>query len=147
MGTRLAWIGEKMSAWTDREPSIDDLLTQVSIYWFTNTIYSSMRLYAEGMGDWDEASWDDVGDTGEWGGDDAESADAADWAAPATTIPSGFAIFPADIGQPPRSFAERFFTDIRRFTSMPAGGHFANREEPDALAAEIIAFLDEVEGR
>lgn len=150
----LAWIGEKYAAWTDREPDVDDVLTQASIYWFSNTIWSSMRLYAEGAN-----GWDDVHDTQSWGGDfegveplgragsdignewgqagDAESA----WTAPVCAIPAGFAMFPADINPAPRVFAERFFSDIRRFSLMPAGGHFAAREEPAALAFEIIQFL------
>ena len=52
----------------------------------------------------------------------------------------GYCEFPKEIVRPPRSLAERTFTDIRRWSVMPAGGHFAAMEEPDALAAEIRAF-------
>lgn len=134
----LAWVGEKMHAWTDRQPLVDDVLTQVSIYWFGNTIWSSMRLYAESMDDWDgDGDWATGSSDGAWGdGDDA----GASWL-PQVTIPAAFALHPSDISTPPRVFAERFFTDIRRFSLMPAGGHFAAREEPAALAAEIVDFL------
>lgn len=124
----LAWIGEKYSAWTDRAPDPDAVLTLASLYWFTNTIWSSTRLYAEGM-----TSWDD---------EDSES--ESDWSTPAVVVPAAFALFPADITIAPRTFAERFFTDIRRYSVMPSGGHFAAREQPQAVAAEIVAFLSGV---
>ena len=74
----LAWIGEKYAAWTDREPDPDDVLTQASIYWFTNTIYSSMRLYAEGMDAWDAGGPDRVpGGTAHWSADVSASDESA----------------------------------------------------------------------
>ncbi len=193
----LAWIGEKYGAWTDSRPADDDILTQACLYWFTNTIYSSMRLYAEGMSAWDSADWESgqewpgeestdwsagaqgeeapgetaagaaadtasagaqsEGEPGEAAADTATPAGAGSDAAalewtdtagggwtPVCTVPAGFALFPADIGVPPRAFAERFFADIRRYSLMPTGGHFAAREQPEALAAEIAGFLAEL---
>lgn len=156
----LAWLAEKRWAWTDRDPSIDDVLGLATLYWCTGTAYSSMRLYAEGMGDWSDESWGDdaaggtwggeadaTGDAAPWGADaDADSegswgADAGGWQAPVCQVPAAFAIMPSDILQHPRSFCERFYGDIRRFTLMPAGGHFATADEPEALSADIVAFL------
>ena len=54
--------------------------------------------------------------------------------------PLGMAVFPHELPTPPRSWAERVF-DVRRWTSMPAGGHFAALEQPRALAADIRAFF------
>jgi hypothetical protein len=48
--------------------------------------------------------------------------------------------FPHEIVRPPRAWAERVF-DVRRWTQMAAGGHFAALEEPGALAAEVRAFF------
>jgi pimeloyl-ACP methyl ester carboxylesterase len=56
-------------------------------------------------------------------------------------VPAGFAAFPCEILRPPRSLAARVYTDLRRWTPMPRGGHFAAMEQPDALADEIRAFF------
>lgn len=123
-----AWLADKYRAWTDREPGLDDVLTQLSLYWYTNSARSSMRMYAEGLGSWDADS--------DWGG-----ADAAQWGAPGPLqVPTALAVFPHDITVPPRAFAERFF-NVRRYTVLPSGGHFGALEEPAALAEDIAAFL------
>jgi microsomal epoxide hydrolase len=53
----------------------------------------------------------------------------------------GYAEFPREILRPPRSVAEKVYTDVRRWTAMPRGGHFAAMEQPDALAREIVEFF------
>ncbi|MGH8775088.1 MAG: epoxide hydrolase family protein [Jiangellaceae bacterium] len=136
-----AWLLDKFRAWSDREPDLDQAITQVMLYWHTNTIRSSMRLYAEGLGSWDDdATWGE----GESEGLDADSwsgqHDARDWAGDVVSVPSAFALFPHDIGVPPREYAERFFA-VERFTLMPRGGHFGALEEPELLAEDLIAFL------
>ena len=52
--------------------------------------------------------------------------------------------FRKEILSPPRSLAETTYTDIRRWTTMPKGGHFAALEQPEALAREVIAFFQEL---
>jgi microsomal epoxide hydrolase len=61
--------------------------------------------------------------------------------------PTGYAEFPAEILRPPRSLAERAYTDIRRWTVMPNGGHFAAMEQPEALAREIREFFRPLRSR
>ena len=56
-------------------------------------------------------------------------------------VPTGYAQFPREIMRPPRSLAARAYTDIRRWTVMEKGGHFAAMEQPAALAAEVQAFF------
>ena len=56
-------------------------------------------------------------------------------------MPTGYAEFPKEIVRPPRSIAEKTYTDIRRWTVMPKGGHFAALEQPEALAAEVREFF------
>jgi microsomal epoxide hydrolase len=56
-------------------------------------------------------------------------------------VPTGYAQFPKEILQPPRSVAERSYGDIRRWTEMEKGGHFAALEQPEALAREIREFF------
>lgn len=134
-----AWIVEKFCAWSDcngdveRGFSKDELLTNVMIYWVTQTIGSSVRLYAEGgSGDWSEGA-----------ADDGMSEASGDWSSSPSArveVPTGFAIFPKDIALTPREFAERFF-NVQHFTEMPRGGHFAALEESELLTQDLRAFF------
>jgi microsomal epoxide hydrolase len=113
-----AWIAEKFHAWSDAEISHDDLLANVALYWFTGAIGSSFWPYYARM--------------------------HAPWPIPegrTVDVPVGYAAFPKEILRPPRSLAARTYTDIRRWTAMKRGGHFAALEQPEALAAEIAAFF------
>ena len=55
-------------------------------------------------------------------------------------VPSAIAIFPKDLSQPPREWAERSY-NVQRWTEMPRGGHFAALEEPDMLVDDLRAFF------
>jgi pimeloyl-ACP methyl ester carboxylesterase len=55
-------------------------------------------------------------------------------------VPTAITMFPADIDHPPREWAERVY-DVRRWTEMPRGGHFAAFEEPELLARDIRDFF------
>jgi pimeloyl-ACP methyl ester carboxylesterase len=120
-----AWIVEKYRAWSDcggdieRTFTRDEILTNLMIYWATRTIASSFAPY------WDSR----------------HNPDPLPWAP--ITVPCGIAIFPKDLGRPPREFAERSY-NVRRWTEMPRGGHFAAWEEPDLLANDIRAFFREL---
>jgi len=59
-------------------------------------------------------------------------------------VPTGYAQFPREILKPPRTAAARVFTDIRRWSIMPKGGHFAALEQPELLAGEVRAFFREL---
>jgi hypothetical protein len=117
------WIIEKFRAWSDcggdveRRFSKDELLTNLTIYWATETINSSVRYYR----------------------DFAETRRSAQGSF-RVEVPSGFAIFPKDLVLAPRVFAERFF-NVQRWTEMLRGGHFNAFEEPELLAEEIRAFF------
>ncbi|MEU4254115.1 epoxide hydrolase family protein [Amycolatopsis sp. NPDC026612] len=115
---QLAWIAEKFRSFSNTTEDLidrDDLLADVSIYWFTQTANSAGRLYAALKGS--------------WGGP-----------GPANTVPTGVAVFPDDIGLPIRTLAER--TDkIVHWSEFPSGGHFPALEEPDALIGDIRAFF------
>jgi pimeloyl-ACP methyl ester carboxylesterase len=121
----LAWILEKYRAWSDCDGDLstrfsdDFLLTQASLYWFTNTISTSFRPYYE----------------------------RAQGLAPKlerVEVPTAIAMFPADVGVPaPRSWVEREY-NLTRYTAMPRGGHFAAHEEPELLAGDITAFFRQV---
>ncbi|MEO7853722.1 MAG: epoxide hydrolase family protein [Rubrivivax sp.] len=118
-----AWIVEKFRAWSDCGGDVesvftkDHLLANISLYWFTGAIGSSFwPYYARMHGPWPIPE----------GG---------------VKVPTGYAAFPREILRPPRSMAEKMYTDIRRWTAMPRGGHFAAMEQPEALAREIAEFF------
>ena len=118
-----AWIVEKFRAWSDCEGDVesvftkDHLLANISLYWFTGAIGSSFwPYYARMHGPWPIPE----------GG---------------VKVPTGYAAFPREILRPPRSMAEKMYTDIRRWTARPRGGHFAAMEQPEALAREIVEFF------
>ena len=121
-----AWIVEKFRTWSDcrgdveRRFSKDQLLTNVMIYWATETINSSTRLYYEAR----HHAWHLKPDT-------------------RIETPTAVANFPAELMRPPRSWAERAY-NIVRWTEMPSGGHFAAMEEPALLADDIRAFFREL---
>ena len=121
-----AWIVEKFRAWSDCEGDVerrftkDELLTNLTIYWATETVHSSARIYYERERDLPPAE---------------------NPAGSRVGVPTGFAVFPKDIAPAPREWAERFFGDVRRWTQMPKGGHFAAMEEPELLAEDIRAFF------
>jgi len=116
-----AWLVEKFRAWSDCDGDVerrftkDELLTHITLYWVTGTINSANRLYYE-------ARRHPPRDSGR------------------IAVPTGAAIFPKDLVPAPRAFGERFF-DVRRWTEMPRGGHFAAWEEPELLADDLRAFF------
>ena len=119
-----AWIGEKFRAWSDcggvpeHAISRDRMLGNIALYWFTGAIGSSFWPYYARM--------------------------HAPWPIPpggTIAVPTGYAAFPREIVRPPRSLAEKIYTNIQRWAPMPRGGHFAAMEQPDLLAAEIQAFF------
>ncbi|MFO1313341.1 MAG: alpha/beta fold hydrolase [Burkholderiales bacterium] len=121
-----AWFAEKFRAWTDCDGdprnalAMDEMLGDISLYWFTNCIGASFWPYYARM----HGPWPIDGRIG---------------------VPAGYCEFPREILRPPRESAARVFTDIRRWTVMPKGGHFAALEQPDALAREIRAFFRDLD--
>jgi microsomal epoxide hydrolase len=59
-------------------------------------------------------------------------------------VPVGYVEFPKEILKPPRSLASRTYADIRRWSVMDKGGHFAAMEQPEVLAEEVKAFFEGV---
>lgn len=115
-----AWIVEKFRAFSDSKGNIesrftkDELLTNVMIYWVTQTITSSARLYFESQ------------------------------RAPAgqrrVELPTACAIFPGEVVYSPRKYIEARF-NLTRWTEMPSGGHYAALEEPQLFADDVRAFF------
>ena len=118
-----AWIVEKMRKWSDCEGSIerrfskDEILTNITLYWVTETIHSSIRLYQEGRRRPLHFPKD-----------------------ARVNSPCAIARFPKEAPFPPREWIERGY-NVQRWTEMPRGGHFAAWEEPDLLAQDLRAFF------
>jgi len=118
-----AWIVEKFHRWSDNDGdpasavSRDAMLANITLYWVTGAIGSSFWPYYARM--------------------------HRPWPIPEGQIgvPTGYAEFRREILLPPRSLAERLYSDIRRWTKMERGGHFAALEQPAALADEIREFF------
>ncbi len=119
-----AWIVEKFRAWSDVDGDVeskftkDELLTNVTIYWVTQTATSSARLYYESP----------------------RQGRAGLLGAARIDVPTGCAAYPKDVGFTPRLWNEARY-NVTRFTIMPRGGHFAALEEPELYLDEVRAFF------
>jgi pimeloyl-ACP methyl ester carboxylesterase len=120
------WIVEKFRAWTDNDGSPEDavtrdqILTNITVYWVTKTINSSIRLYCESQR---SARF---GPVGEYIG-----------------VPTAAAVFPKEMFRIPRAYAESRF-NLVRYNRFDRGGHFAALEEPDLLVDDIREFFKEL---
>jgi pimeloyl-ACP methyl ester carboxylesterase len=114
-----AWLLEKFFAWSDgcddltQRFDLDELLTNVAVYWFSGNVAATLRMYEENARQPLRFS------SGE-----------------RIKPPLCYARFPKEIVQPPREWVERVF-NVSRWTEMLAGGHFAALEQPRALASDI----------
>ncbi len=124
-----AWIVEKFRAWSDSGGNIesrftkDELLTNIMVYWVTETIGSSMRRYYEARQ-----------------GQNARPLRLGE----RIETPTGIAMFPGEKDLVvPREWAERCY-NIQRWTDMPRGGHFPALEEPELLVEEIREFFGDL---
>jgi pimeloyl-ACP methyl ester carboxylesterase len=112
--------------WTDNNGSPDDavtrdqLLTNLTVYWVTKTINSSIRLYRE------SSRTGRFGPTGEY-----------------ITVPTAAAVFPAEIFRIPEAYARTRF-NLVRYNRFDRGGHFAALEEPDLLVQDVTEFFAEL---
>jgi pimeloyl-ACP methyl ester carboxylesterase len=120
-----AWIVEKFRAWSDCDGDVesvfskDELLTNITLYWLTNTIATSARLYYES----------------------AHAEGLLGIADPGyVKTPTGYASFANDIVTPPVEWLRRCY-NLTRFTEFDRGGHFAALEHPDELVTEIREFF------
>ncbi|MGV0790360.1 epoxide hydrolase family protein [Mycolicibacterium sp. XJ1819] len=117
---QMAWIVEKFAAWTDcgghpeNAVSRDELLDNVTLYWITGSATSSARLYWESFAGADGAG--------------------------RVELPTGVAVFPAEIIQSPRSWCEAAY-NVTHWTEMPRGGHFGALEQPQLFVDDVRTFF------
>ena len=114
------WIIEKFRDWSDCDGDLqtrftfDELLTNIMIYWISNTIGSAAHVYYENTHSLPPLNQ-------------------------RIETPTGIALLASDILKPPKVWAEKQY-NITRWTNLPRGGHFTAMEEPELLAEEIRAF-------
>jgi pimeloyl-ACP methyl ester carboxylesterase len=122
-----SWIIEKFNSWSDNKGNIenvfskDELITNIMIYWVTQTINTSIRTYLENG-------------RAAWSGGLASSKYVA--------VPTGVTTFPAEAPLP-IEWAQRM-VNVKRFTKMTEGGHFAPLEKPAAYVREVSSFFWEL---
>ena len=114
------WIYEKFQAWTDNrgDPedalSIDAMLDDISLYWFTNTAASSARIY-----------WENT------------QSGRAGLSAGRIELPMAASIFPREIFCPPKEWAEALWPNLFYWNELDKGGHFAAFEQPKLFVEEM----------
>ena len=125
-----AWIVDKFWAWSDHGGKLeksftkDELLTNVMIYWVTDTMPSSTRIYYESSHNLPRPKSMTPFETSD------------------KRAPMGYALFPKEINVPPRAWVERVSGGkLDHWTEMPRGGHFAAMEEPKLLADDVRLFF------
>ncbi|MER8411739.1 epoxide hydrolase family protein [Mesorhizobium sp. M7A.F.Ca.US.010.02.1.1] len=114
-----AWYYDKFADWTysggDPEKSLtkDEMLDDISLYWFTGTATSGARLYWE---------------------NNANNFNAVD-----INIPAAITVFPGEIYQAPKSWADKAYHDLIYYNKVDKGGHFAAWEQPELFTYELRA--------
>jgi len=121
-----SWILEKRRSWSDSKGDVetrfskDDLLTTMSIYWFTQSFGTSARYYYECLHNPWEPSHSRT---------------------PVVESPTGVAVFKEEVVLMPRKWADDYY-NLQHWTEMNSGGHFAPMEEPEALVRDIRKFFE-----
>lgn len=115
------WIYEKFHAWTDNDGnpedavSLDKILNNISLYWFTNTGASSIRIY------WERQA-DGIG---------------LQFAGPKLDLPVAATVYPREIYRSPKSWAEQKYSNLIHWNEVDKGGHFASLEQPNVFVEEL----------
>lgn len=118
-----AWIIEKFYQWTDCDGhpenviSRDELLTNIMMYWLTETAASSAKLYWESFGEFN-------------GGE--------------VTTPTGVSIYPKEIFRASERWLKKRYTNLKYYNVLQEGGHFAAFEKPEIYINEIRTFFRDV---
>lgn len=141
-----AWIVDKWRAWSDCDGDVqkrftmDQLLTTVSWYWFTRSALSSVHAYA------DLALATSAGPHGENLYPDAPPGGDGPPLPVGRQIETPVGVICGKGYDPPRSWADRSYADLRRWTRAPRGGHFLASEEPNLVAEELRALFRPLRG-
>jgi pimeloyl-ACP methyl ester carboxylesterase len=128
-----AWIVDKFWAWSDHGGNLensftkDEVLTNIMLYWVTQSMPSSTRIYFESQHN------------------PPRPASMTEFKSNGKPSPMGFALFPKEINVPPRAWVERNMGGtLIHWTEMPRGGHFAALEQPQLLVEDVRVFFHKV---
>ncbi|OWQ40474.1 multidrug MFS transporter [Pseudomonas lactis] len=118
-----AWMYEKIAAWTDsdgqpeRVLTRDEMLDDISLYWLTNAGASSSRFY--------------------WENNNNNNFSAAAQHTASIKVPVAITVFPHEIYQAPKSWAQRAYPSLSYYSQVNKGGHFASWEQPQLFSEEL----------
>jgi len=121
-----AWIIEKFNSWSDNDGDVekvftkDELLANVSLYWFTQTIHSSVRIYNENSKNSMVFKKNNY-----------------------IKVPVTYTQFPKELSKPPKEFLSKGY-NIQSWTQMEKGGHLAASEQPQLLAKDLRVFFKNI---
>jgi hypothetical protein len=125
-----SWVVDKFWAWSDHGGKLensftkDELLTNVMIYWVTESMPSSTRIYFESSHN------------------NPRPKSMTPFTSTGKPAPMGYALFPKEINVPPRAWVERASGGrLAHWTEMPKGGHFAALEQPGLLVEDVRKFF------
>jgi pimeloyl-ACP methyl ester carboxylesterase len=119
-----AWMYDKIAQWTysgghpERVLTRDEMLDDITLYWLTNTATSSARSYWE---------------------NNNNNFNSVDQKTRDISLPVAITVFPGEIYQAPRSWAERAYPNLTYFNEVDNGGHFAAWEQPELFSSEMRA--------
>ncbi|WP_455281095.1 epoxide hydrolase family protein [Cupriavidus necator] len=119
-----AWFYDKFADWTfsggvpERSLTKDEMLDDITLYWLTNTATSASQLYWE---------------------NNNNNFNVVEQRTREIKVPVGVTVFPGEIYQAPKSWAQRAFPKLSYFNEVDKGGHFAAWEEPQLFAQEVRA--------
>ncbi|KAM3441230.1 hypothetical protein MY4824_001681 [Beauveria thailandica] len=127
----LSWIGEKMLAWSDRDPPLEKILETVTLYWMTDTISRSF---------WHNRAMAGVDDEPKMARLSVVTSMAM-IKLPFVHKPTGYSLFAQEIVPVPRSWAAKT-CNLVFFKYHEKGGHFAAMEQPFKLLEDVESFAD-----
>lgn len=128
-----SWLVEKYRAWSDCQGNLDarfnmsDMLDHIMLYYLTGTSATSMRLYYESTHQPGASSGLGL---------------VSDLATIDVEAPTGFAAFPRELARCPRKWMKYQF-NMKHYTLMPRGGHFAAMEEAELLVDDVRSFVQQ----
>lgn len=123
-----AWILEKIWSWSDHDGSLwhvltrDQVLDNITLYWFVRAGASAARLY-----------WESIAEVTAW---------LTQSTSETIAVPTGCTVFPRELPRPFRHWAERRFSHLVHWGEPERGGHFGAWEQPELFVAEVRTVAD-----
>jgi hypothetical protein len=104
----------------------DEVLDNVTLYWLTNTVASSARIY--------------------WENHNRSNTSASEQKTAEISLPVAVTVFPGEIYRAPKSWTQRAYRNLVYFNEVDQGGHFAAWEQPQLFSEELRAAFRSLRG-